>query len=187
MLADDVSSNITVAGFLIIDSPYHIPWSRIGPPPTAFGSSELILGDFPDLVRKSFRNCHSLLADWQLPEWNAPVCGGKKVKIDVAGRSFSLEQGAVLYKPVEGEWQTIKTRMYQHVEHPVEPRSPPPAVMIRCTQSVMIKRGPNSADRFRTEKLLGWEGKYPDFIKATIDIDATHTDVFDQYDQVKVI
>ncbi|KAG6011488.1 hypothetical protein E4U41_005497, partial [Claviceps citrina] len=32
------------------------------------------------------------------------------------------------------------------------------------------------------EKLLGWQGRYPDFIKAVIDVDADHYGLFDRTD-----
>jgi hypothetical protein len=39
-------------------------------------------------------------------------------------------------------------------------------------------------DLFRDEKLLGWEARYPDFIKAVIDVDADHYNLFSMADTV---
>lgn len=67
--------------------------------------------------------------------------------------------------------------------------TPPPAVLIRCTQPVSNKTeetdDPCRVDIHRHETLLGWEGTHPDF-KAVIDFDADHYNMFDKFDNVKV-
>ncbi|KAG5974907.1 hypothetical protein E4U55_007971 [Claviceps digitariae] len=74
---------------------------------------------------------------------------------------------------------------------PAAPGTPPPAVLLRCTK--LSKPSPDSApdlpclvDLYRSEKLLGWEGQYPDFIKAVIDVDADHYNIFDRGDMKKM-
>ena len=184
MLAEDPSSKLSIAGFLIIDSPHHIARSKLAVP-----TSDTELVGIPDLVQKSFDNCDIMLEHWDLPSWDGPACGGREVTIGVAGSRFALEPGSVLYKPVDGVWKPIPVREYKH-EHPVdEPRAPPPGVMIRCTRPTEKPKGATDVcliDLHRHETLLGWEGRHADFIKAVIDVDADHYNVFDKYDQIKV-
>lgn len=184
MLADDRSSNLSIAGLLIIDSPYHIARSKLTVPTT-----DTQIDGLPDLVQKAFDNCDIMLEHWDLPSWDGPACGGKDVKVGVAGRSFTLKPGSVLYKPVDGAWKPITTRTYNHETAVDEPKAPPPGVMVRCTRPIEKPEGardPCLIDLYRDETLLGWEGNHADFIKAVIDVDADHYNVFDKYDQSKV-
>ncbi|POR34498.1 Uncharacterized protein TPAR_05300 [Tolypocladium paradoxum] len=184
MLADNPASNISIAGFLIIDSPYHIARSKL-----TVTTTDPQFDGLPDLVQKAFDNCDIMLEHWDLPSWDGPACGGKDVKIGVAGRSFALEPGSVLYKQVDGAWKPITTRMYKHEKTVDEPREPPPGVMVRCTRPTEKPEGasdPCLIDLYRDETLLGWEGNHADFIKAVIDVDADHYSVFDKYDQPKM-
>ncbi|RYP90231.1 hypothetical protein DL770_003652 [Monosporascus sp. CRB-9-2] len=178
MLADDPSASLSITGFLIIDSPYHIAKSNL-----TIATSDPKLEGIPDLVLRSFDNCDNMLKEWDLPSWDGPAGGGKGAKLRIAGQNFTLQPGSVLYKPLGGDWKPINTRRYQYAEPGEHPVSAPPGVMIRCTRRTekMEGSGPEPAldDLYRDEVLLGWEGNYPDFLKAVIDVDDDHFSIFD--------
>lgn len=186
MLADDSSVNLRIAGLLIIDAPYHRSVSddmldeyeneREGTPEPFFKDSS------NPLMQKSFESTCLMLVCWDLPSWDAPVCQGRTMHVVLPQRSFILQQGDVLHKPLGGAWKPMTTATHPPPTVNVEnPATVPPAVMLRCTQPT---RG--VYDEFRDEKLLGWESRYPEFIKAVIDIDAEHYTVFDKFDSAKV-
>lgn len=186
MLADDPSTNLSIAGFLIIDSPYHIPRSEL-----TIATCKSKVDDIPDLVQRAFDNCDRMLQHWSLPCWDGPACKGNDVEARVGGKNFALPLGRVLHKPVNDSWRPIKTQLYQHQDSGNEPATPPPAVMVRCTRPAAKEEGagesePCLIDLHREKTLLGWEGNYSDFIKAVMDVDADHYTVFDKFDQVKV-
>ncbi|PNY24615.1 Uncharacterized protein TCAP_05446 [Tolypocladium capitatum] len=184
MLADDPSINLSIAGCLMIDSPYHVALSKWTVPATNPPRDGL-----PDLVLKSFDLSSAMLQHWDLPSWDGPACGGQDVEVGVAGRSFTLAPGTVLYKPLGGAWKPITARVYRHEETVDEPRAPPPAVVVRCTRSTPTPEGVSGrcrVDFYRDETLLGWEGNHADFVKAVFDIDDDHISVFDTYDRPKM-
>ncbi|KAG6116123.1 hypothetical protein E4U13_002086 [Claviceps humidiphila] len=194
----------SVAGLLLIDSPYHIARSKISQP-----HSKAPLGNVPDLVRTAFEHCDAMLQQWDLPRWSGTE-GAQETDLEVSGgQRFKLQRSEVLYKPATGgakTWSTIRTGTLTSTEvstteapttnvnvlnaasapeDVVIPGSPPPAVLIRCTQ--FAKRSPEISSNYpclvdlnRNEKLLGWEGRYPEFIKAVIDVDADHYRLFDR-------
>ncbi|EOD47884.1 putative esterase-like protein [Neofusicoccum parvum UCRNP2] len=54
--------------------------------------------------------------------------------------------------------------------------------MLRCVDRVPAKDGsPHTCrvDLPRDDVVLGWAGAYPDFIKAVIDVDSHHYNIFD--------
>ncbi|KAK2755920.1 putative secondary metabolism biosynthetic enzyme [Arachnomyces sp. PD_36] len=185
ILAGDISSSITVAGLLIIDSAYYEPL----PETKAVNSSEMtgsknstsLPEGLPEETKKSFEACGLLLDNWELPKWDGPSLGGKGVQVSIAGSSSLLERGTSLHKPVAGSWATIDTATYHQPGSTPQSISPPPAVAIRCTRPT-----PGSQDQYDNERLLGWEGRYPDFIKAVIDVDAEHYTLFDHVDEAKM-
>lgn len=185
ILADNISSNITVAGLLIIDTTYHqtLPETRtVNSPEIARNKDSTFLPEgLSEATRKSFGACGLLLDNWELPKWDGPSFRGKGVQVSIADRSHLLEHGIVLHKPVAGSWATIDTATYHQSESTRQSINPPPAVAIRCTQPT-----PGSQDQHGDEKLLGWEGTYPDFIKAVIDVAAEHYTLFDHGDEAKV-
>ncbi|KYK58089.1 Esterase-like protein [Drechmeria coniospora] len=186
MLAEDDSTNLTIAGFLIIDSPYHIARSKL-----TMATSECEIVGIPDLVAKSFDNCDLMLKHWDLPSWDAPACNGDEVKVRVAGRSFTIPPRGLLHKPLDESWRLVETRQAPSKDPVVGSVAPPPAVMVRCTRPAEKKKGENECDPclidiFRHKTLLGWEENYPHFIKAVVDVDANHYSVFDKFDQPKV-
>lgn len=185
MLAQDPSTSLSIAGILLIDSPYHMAHATL-----TRSFSEPIAEGMTDLLRKSFENCEDMLKTWNLPSWEGPLGGGKEVRCRVAGRTFALRPGSVLYKAPGEDWTAVDTRQFRHEGAAQDGVSPPPAVLIRCTRpaQTMPCSGPEPAliDLHRDETLLGWEGNYPDFIRAVIDVDDDHYRVFDKYDEHKV-
>ncbi|KAK2062294.1 hypothetical protein LY76DRAFT_613801 [Colletotrichum caudatum] len=177
ILAKRPRSKISVAGLLFVDSPHHTPWSELAIP-----TSKPDLGKVPELVQKSFDNCQGLLDTWKLLPWDRPTCGGNSVYVTVAGERFHLRRDEVIYKPTRGRWRAMETRTFDGI-HKLsrQPISPPPAVLIKCVQHVPAQgsaKDPCQVDLFRDEPLLGWEGHHPEFIKAVIEADAHHYNIF---------
>lgn len=188
MLADDPKAKISVVGQLIIDSPHHVPRQTIRDE-----VAEPALDNLPELILKAFVNCDIMLDDWNLPAWSQPSATAKPANISVSGKKFSLHRDNILYKPYKGDWETRTTEMYpEEQELPAGARPgkmAPPAVMLRCVDDVpKASEGaqPCLIDMHRDKLLLGWEGNYPDFIKAVIDVGGHHYSVFDKYDPEKV-
>ncbi|KAJ6444872.1 Amt4 [Purpureocillium lavendulum] len=185
MLAEDPSKKLSVAGFLIIDSPYHIARAKL----TQKTTRSKIDG-IPPLVQKAFDNCDVMLRHWDLPSWDGPSDGGKETKLRAGGRGFTLQPGTVLHKPLNEAWKEVGVKQYQHESTVDKPIAPPPGVMIRCTRHTQKAEGagpePALIDIFRDETLLGWEGNHADFLKAVIDVDADHYGIFDRDDQSKM-
>ncbi|KAI9152063.1 putative thioesterase lcsE [Paramyrothecium foliicola] len=187
LLADDPSSGIVVAGLLIIDSPRHIPRSEL-----RASTVEPELSELPELIKKSFDNCDEMLDTWQLPTWNAPTKEGKSLPVAVTGRTYTIQPGTVLHKPLQGGWTLRESKRFNFETPTEETKAPPPAVLIRCTlpakksKAAQNSQDPCLIDLFRDEPLLGWEGAYPDYIVASIDVEADHYNVFDKFDNDKV-
>jgi hypothetical protein len=210
ILARTPYASLSVAGMVIVDSPYHMPWSQL-----IKSSRELDIGDLPPLVRKSFDNCDEMLDTWELPRWSSTAAFATvPLRCHVRGKSYVLEQSEVVHCPEFGPGKVLKmkahcsdpsalNRSFSHnfsspssssssdsglansgERESMAPIGPPPAVLIRCLQNTPTK-GPDDdtdlhhLDEFRNQTLLGWEGNYPPFIKASFDIDSHHFDVFD--------
>lgn len=185
ILADTPSVGIVIAGFLIIDSPYHIAESKL-----SVATSKCKLDGIPDLVLKSLDNCSDMLKDWDLPEWDGSLDCGEKIKVRADGQTFTLQSGVVLYKPLKESWKLIDTRTYHHTTAQKHAVLLPLGVMIRCTRPMEREErsGPEPVliDIYRDQTLLGWEGTYPDFLKAIIDVDDDHYGIFTAGDNQKV-
>lgn len=189
MLAEDDSANISVAGMLIIDSPFHIPLSKL-----SLATSQASLPGLPDLVRKSLDNCVGLLKDWSLPDWDAPAYNGQDVQINITQTSnrrkedVSIPSGHVLYKPLQGEATVTSTAKKSEQTEPPQPETSigkahvlPPAVLLRCVKhaSSSDPSKPARIDLFREKMMLGWDENYLEFIKAVIDVDSNHYNIFE--------
>lgn len=184
ILADKANSRFSIAGMLIIDSPWHVPRDRL-----RSSTVEPELSGFPPLVQKCFENCDVMLEKWELPRWDAPAGGDGDARLATGGRSFNIRPNEFIYKPLDGDWRTETFQQYDHQEISEKPKSPPPAVLIRCVQPVKKateSEDPALIDIWRDEPLLGWERNYPDYIKATIDVDADHYNIFERTQMAKV-
>lgn len=187
MVADDPTALFSVAGTILIDSPYHVPQSRLD---TVIDPD---LGDLPALVKACFDQCNDYLDVWELPTFDAPTKGGKLVTAWAGGRSHNVAPGQVLHLPLDGKWTT---RTVQNHEFPAAAEGqkkkklePPPGVMLRALNKAPRPAGAETdctIDMFRDEPLLGWEARYADFIKATIDIDSAHFDMFEKNNDKRV-
>lgn len=168
-----------VMGILMVDSPIQIPTSTLppcGPDPD--------FSDLPDLVRKSFDKFDAMLSVCDLPTWDSPACQGKPVRLAAGGKTFTVETDQVLHLPLDGGWTTAsltKTPQEGRMEVTEQFTGPPPAVLVRClrrTPTDAPSQGPSQVDRYRDDLLLGWEGRHQSFIKAVIDVDKHHFNVF---------
>lgn len=184
ILARKESPSFTIAGLLIIDSPFPTQATDETIKAMDLDSDALpssLLNNWPELVRKSFEQCSLMLETWQPPSWDGSVCGGKNLHVDIGGAIWDLKVDSVLHKPVGGTWKIVKTKTQEQSTSTAPLVTPPPAVMMRCTQAT-----PAVFDPHRNETLLGWEENYPSFIKAVIDTDAEHFTLFDKGDRAKV-
>lgn len=184
MIARDPTALFNVAGTLIIDSPFHIPIATLDEPVI-----DPDFGELPELTRNAFKNCDVYLDTWELPKWTGPAKGGKSLKLTAGGKDFQVEQGQALHLPLSGEWKVRDGKKYENYEETKDPIPPPPGILIRALKRSDRPPGVDrdcTIDRFRDEPLLGWEGSYPDYIKATIDVDTGHFDMFDKSNEEKV-
>ncbi|KAF2149924.1 alpha/beta-hydrolase [Myriangium duriaei CBS 260.36] len=176
ILADEPNSLMSVAGLLLIDSPYHVPLSQLPPE-----EGEPDFDNLPELVRKALDECDDLLVDWHLPSWDGPACEGKDAYIVAGNRNFSLHCGDVIHKPSTGDWRLIRSKEYQSDEPEHKAMVPPPAVLVKCNRPVPAKNekdGCCRVDMYRDDVMLGWSGRYPNFIKAVLEVDADHYNIF---------
>ncbi len=187
MIADDRRSLFTVAGVLLIDSPFHVPQATL---PRLV---EADMGDLPELVRICFSYCDDYLDTWLLPSFSGPTKGGKLLTAWAGGRSHNIAPNQVLHLTLDGNWSTRQIETYKHDNDAEAPAGkviePPPGVMLRGVNKSTPP--PDSEygctiDQFRDLPLLGWEGTYADFIKATIDIDSAHFDMFEKSNDKRV-
>ncbi|KAH7142600.1 Alpha/Beta hydrolase protein [Dactylonectria estremocensis] len=179
ILADMPSPKFTVAGMLMIDSPYHVAMNRF---PGAGADPDF--SKLPDLVRKSLNNCDQLLQNWELPQWDGPALGGRTVTLGVGGEKHQVEDGNILYKSLTEGWQNVEAQRFHQDAGESAPAGdgPPPTVMVRCVGYAKTKTPSDKScfvDLYRDERFLGWEGTYPSFIKASMDTDTNHYGVFD--------
>lgn len=177
-LANDKSSNIHIKGMILIDSPFHVPWKE-----SASEVSKAVLPKLPALVQKSFDNCKDLLSEWRLPDWSQ-----QGLSEYAPGQTFLVPPHRILYQPLHGGVAVMPTVPFQPAEKNddrviVEDVSafPPIAVLLRCTHPVPSADSgkPARVDLFRDKLVLGWDEHYPEFIKAVIDVDAHHYNLFE--------
>lgn len=181
-LAARAGSTLSVAGMLLIDSPYHPPTDQIPP-----SDAEPLLDDLPVLVKKSFEEAERMLETWELPRWDGPACGGRPTRFSTAGEEHTVLERTALHKGLDGQWRTLPASGWKPMTGDglgkKIPASPPPAVMTRCVRRTPIatpdEDGPLQVDMYRDDPFLGWSsGEYPNFVQAAIDTDSGHYDVF---------
>lgn len=183
MLAVDRGANIMVKGMILIDSPFHIPLKSI-----VMETSKPALPTLPELVQKSFDNCEGLLNTWQLPTWSDAAFKGRVSCMKIDGQASNVLPGHVLYKPLHGSAGVTEASLC-----PLRPAIaddmasdsvaviPPTSVLLRCVEPVssIDSTKPARVDIFRDKVVLGWSEHYPEFIKAVIDVDAHHYNLFE--------
>lgn len=178
MLAVAPSVNLSIAGLLLIDSPFHIPRCKL--PPT---EADPDLGGLPDLVKKSLNACDDLLQTWDLPGWNGSATVDRAVPFTVGASEFVAGRSSVPYKSIQDGWRNVETPTFMYDGGSRDdPAGPPPAVMLRCAKYRPPKAAssePCRIDMFRSDPLLGWADNYPSFVKAVIDTDADHYKLFE--------
>lgn len=173
ILAQEPSPSFSIAGMLLIDAPYHSPDAPDGADP--------VMGNIPDLVQKAFDNCVEMIADWHLPEWPAAQ-PSQATQLAFSGGSFAVGAGEILYAPHQGAWATRKVETYPVESVPQNPQSPPMAALMRCVDAAPVHGGAGKVcdvDFDRDEVLLGWAGKYPDFIRVVADLQGSHYTLFE--------
>lgn len=198
MIAADPTALFSVVGTVLIDSPYHIPQSRLD------NVQDPDLGDLPPLVKACFDQCNDYLEVWELPTFTAPTKGGKLVTAWAGGRSHNIAPNQVLHLPLDGKWTTKQIKNHDFASAGeaeaaaaaapapapgAKKLEPPPGVMLRALNKAPRPAGSDvdcTIDMFRDEPLLGWEARYADFLKATIDIDAAHFDMFEKTNDKRV-
>lgn len=186
MVADDPTALFTVVGTVLIDSPYHVPQSTLDQ------VLDPDLGDLPPLVKACFDQCNDYLDTWELPTFNAPTKGGKLVTAWAGGRSHNIAPNQVLHLPLDNKWTTRQIKNHDFgsaADAGAKKLEPPPGVMLRALGKAPRPAGSDvdcTIDMFRDEPLLGWEARYADFIKATIDIDSAHFDMFEKTNDKRV-
>ncbi|KAI6784865.1 uncharacterized protein J7T54_007959 [Emericellopsis cladophorae] len=182
LLADDPTAPFSVAGTVLIDTPYHVPNAETG-------VRDPDMSNLPKLIQKSLQNCEIYLEHWRVPTFSGPAHGGKPVRLRGLPGEPELQPGQYLHTPVEGEPKVKQGQKYEFLESSAKPLAPaPPGVLLRGLRRSETKSGQTeecTIDIFRDDELLGWGGRYPDFIKATYDIESAHFDIFDQLDEKK--
>ncbi|KAL7793645.1 Alpha/Beta hydrolase protein [Trichoderma ceciliae] len=186
-LADDPEAKIKVVGIVMMDTPYHIPYNQEQGP-----TDDPDIENIPEPVQKCFDRCDEMLEDWEVPKWDGPTCNGKIVFFGVGGRRYSVPPGKVLYKPFQGTWSSIEVPQYKPSEESQPEKgsrpqetwiAPPPTVLIRSTQAMPLPEGrtdPFIIDKYRGDNTLGWSGKVPEFIRAVIDVNSNHYEMFEK-------
>ncbi|RFU76197.1 hypothetical protein TARUN_6071 [Trichoderma arundinaceum] len=185
-LAEDPEAKIKVVGIVMMDSPYHIPYSQ-----EEGSTDDPTIDNIPEPIQKCFDRCDEMLEDWEVPKWDGPACDGKIVFFGVGGRRYSVPPGKVLYKPFQGTWSSVEVAQYKPSEEsqpekdsqPEKTLTAPPTVLIRCTQSMPLPEGRTERfiiDKYRSDLTLGWAGNSPEFIKAVIDVNSNHYEMFEK-------
>lgn len=185
MIADDPTALFQVVGTVLIDSPFHIPTSVLSEP-----VQEPDLGDLPDLVKTCFHHCTDYLEFWDLPTYTAPTMGGKLVTTWAGGRSHDIAPNQILHLGVDGKWTKREVKTFEFPETTDKKKvAPPPGVLLRALKRTPRPEGAPvdcTIDWFRDEELFGWEGRYPEFLKASMDIDSAHFDMFEKLNDQRV-
>jgi hypothetical protein len=183
---------IIVTGIIMIDSPFHIPRIKDEVMPEAEPP------DLPALVKNCLAQCKDLLNVWDLPRWDDAASSDRETRCRLKSNDWTIPPQHVLYVPVisdpsiqrvghyiNGARQSDEvsadndtTSIQAQQNHP----SPPTAALLRATEPVPSNdptKGPVRTDRWRHELLLGWDERYPEFIKAVIDLESHHYNIFE--------
>jgi hypothetical protein len=171
-LLRDQNTTLTVAGILMIDSPYTQERRLHRHEFVAFAPA--FLATTPPEVRRRIERrmdeCHALLDGWDVPAWGA----------------VSARPRACFYQPLKGPAETISLVAAAGAgeeRSADDGDSAPPAVLLRAVERVPLPKGHTDelvdVDLNWDSKTLGWE-KYPyGFLKAVYDVSGHQFDVFD--------
>ncbi|PTB62565.1 alpha/beta-hydrolase [Trichoderma citrinoviride] len=188
-LAEDPEATIKVLGIVMMDTPHHLPWSQVDGP-----TDDPVIENIPPAIQKCFERCDEMIEHWEVPKWDGPACDGKTVFFGVGGRRYSVPPGKVLHKSFEGAWSPVEVPQYSK---PAEEASqsekasitPPPTVLIRAIQHMPLPEGrtePYIIDKHRNDRTLGWSANAPEFIKAVIDVNSNHYEMFDKTNNAQI-
>ncbi|KAH6604343.1 hypothetical protein Trco_007789 [Trichoderma cornu-damae] len=186
-LAEDPEAKVKVVGIVLMDTPYHIPYSQEEGP-----TDDPKIEKIPEPIQKCFDRCDEMLEDWEVPKWDGPACDGEIVFFGVGGRRYSVPPGKVLYKPFQGTWSSVEVPQYKPSQESQPGKAlvaPPPAVLIRSTKSMPLPEGRTERfiiDKHRDDLTLGWSGNVPEFIKAVIDVNSNHYEMFEKTNDAQI-
>lgn len=184
-LAEDPEAKIKVLGIIMMDTPYHTPYSQEEGP-----TDDPVIENVPEAVQKCFDRCDEMLENWEVPKWDKPASDGNFAYVGVDGKRYPVTPGNLLYKPFDGEWSSIEVPQYKPLgeSQPEEESGPgkailmaPPTVLLRCTDPMPLPEGrtqPFIIDKYRSDRTLGWSGNTLDFIRAVIDVQSNHYEMF---------
>ena len=184
---------IIVTGIVMIDSPFHIHRIKDEVMPEAEPP------DLPALVKNCLAQCKDLLNVWDLPRWDDAASSDRETRCRLKSNDWTIPPQHVLHVPVIGEPSIQRVGRYingarqsekvsvdkdttsiqAHQNH----RSPPTAALLRATEPVPSNdptKGSVRTDRWRQELLLGWDERYPEFIKVVIDLESHHYNIFER-------
>lgn len=182
MLAAGTTS-IAITALLLIDSPYVFSPSHIDPTLSNTTRPDLQpapLNDLPDLALKSMVRSDIMLENWNLPTWERE---GSENNRHLANLSTHEKSEDRQVKCVE------QNSNLENGDSGLKSTGPPPALLVRCRRYVDDQYNSSNVclvDLHRHEKLLGWENGHPGFIKAVVEVDADHYNIFDINDISKV-
>ncbi|PNP38374.1 hypothetical protein TGAMA5MH_09732 [Trichoderma gamsii] len=186
-LAEDPQAKIKVLGIVMMDTPYHSPYSQEEGP-----TDDPVIENVPEAVQKCFDRCDEMLENWEAPKWDRPACDGKIVFFGVDGRRYSVPPGKVLYKPFNGIWSPIEVPQYKPLEESQSQNASlmtPPTVLLRCTEPMPLPEGrtqPFIIDKYRNDRTLGWAGNTPEFIRAVVDVQSNHYEMFEKSHDTRI-
>ncbi|KAL7921044.1 Alpha/Beta hydrolase protein [Trichoderma austrokoningii] len=186
-LAEDPESKINVLGIVMMDTPYHTPYRH-----EEGLTDDPVIENIPEAVQKCFDRCDEMLEYWEVPRWDKAACDGKFVSFGVDGRRYSVPPGKVLYKPIDGIWSPIEVPQYKALEEPQPEKASlmtPPTVLLRCTDPMPLPEGrtqPFIIDKYRNDPTLGWSGNTPEFIRAVIDVQSNHYEMFEKEHDTRI-
>lgn len=176
----DRNEDFSVKSLLLIDAPHHVPYEQVAPE-----DGEPDFDGLPPLVRKALDECDDLLARWEVPGWDGAV---GDVTLNAGGMDHTLREGEVVHKPLAGGWKTMRSKEVGregsddgYATDAEKMKRPPPAVLVKCTKPVPSKNDTDACcnvDVHRNDPTLGWLGRYPDFIKAVLEVDSDHYNIF---------
>lgn len=121
-----------------------------------------------------------MMRNWTPPTWQREGFENSQLLA-----SPSIQEG------VEGQQATCieHNRNIENRDSIFELTCAPLAILVRCKEYFTNQEGSSDicmVDLQRHERLLGWEASHVSFIKAVVEVDANHYNIFDVNDSFKV-